>query len=108
MLDAADGRGTSTAVVAADLDHIRVGLGHTRRDNTNAGLCHELDRHLCGFENLSLNGGEWRWGAAAGPSVSVTELLAMHTQETTREQQPNPNLRLTETPLQAIPRLSRG
>lgn len=43
VLDAADRGGASAAVVAADLDHIRVCLGHTRRDNTNAGLCHQLD-----------------------------------------------------------------
>ena len=46
MLDGGDGRSAGTAVVAGHLDDVRIGLGNTTGDNADAGLGHQLDRHL--------------------------------------------------------------
>mmetsp|Transcript_18525 Transcript_18525/g.32987 ORF Transcript_18525/g.32987 Transcript_18525/m.32987 type:complete len:267 (+) Transcript_18525:846-1646(+) len=46
MLDAAHGRCAGAAVVAADLNDVRVGLRHAARDGANARFRHQLHAHL--------------------------------------------------------------
>ena len=46
VLDGGYGGGAGAAVVAADLDHVRVGLGHAAGDRADAGLRDQLDAHL--------------------------------------------------------------
>ena len=45
VLDRTQGRCTGATVVTGDLDHIGVGLGHTRSDGANPDLGHQLHAH---------------------------------------------------------------
>ncbi len=52
VLDGRDGRGAGAAVVAADLDDVRVGLGHAAGDRADARLRHQLHADLGGRRHL--------------------------------------------------------
>ena len=52
VLDRAERRGAGAAVVAGDLNHISVGLGHTGSDRADADLGHQLHAHLGGGMHL--------------------------------------------------------
>ena len=52
MLDGTEGRGAGAAVMAGNLNHVGVCLGHPGRNGANANFRHQLHRHLRGGMNL--------------------------------------------------------
>ena len=52
VLDGRQRARARAAVVAADGDQIRVGLGDPRRNGAHAGLRHQFDRHQCAWIDL--------------------------------------------------------
>ena len=46
VFDRTERRGAGTAVVAGNLDHIGIGLGHASGDRADTNLGHQLHRHL--------------------------------------------------------------
>ena len=52
MLNRTQWRGASATVMAGNLDHIGIGLGHTGGDRANANLGHQFHRHLGGGMDL--------------------------------------------------------
>ena len=67
MLDGGHRGCTCATIVPADLNDISIGLGYAASNSANAGLGHQLDRHLCLGSHLimQVNGVSTRRGAAA-------------------------------------------